>query len=151
MIMRQLLKTNELPEFDSKLTAIGFGVFVPFFFIVSGMKLDVSALFASPSGVVKCLVCFVLFLVVRGAPALLLYRRVLDRRERISLGLMSSTQLALVVAITDIATASGHMRASSAAALVGAAVLSTLVFPMAGIKVATAVPHDASLVEVADV
>jgi Kef-type K+ transport system membrane component KefB len=151
MIMRQLLKTNELPEFDSKLTAIGFGVFVPFFFIVSGMKLDVTALFASPGGAVKCLLFFVLFLVVRGTPALLLYGRVLDRRERVSLGLLSSTQLALVVAITDLATASGHMRASTAAALVGAAVLSTLVFPMAGMKVATAVPHDASLVEAADV
>jgi Kef-type K+ transport system membrane component KefB len=50
MITRQLLKERELPAFDSKLTAIGFGVFVPFFFIVSGMRLDVASLFASPSG-----------------------------------------------------------------------------------------------------
>ena len=48
---------------------------MPFFFVVSGMQLDVDALFASASGVVKLLVFFVLFLVVRGTPALLLYRR----------------------------------------------------------------------------
>ena len=79
-------------------------------------------------------VFFVLFLVVRGTPALLLYRHVLDARERVALALMSSTQLPLVLAITTLATASGHMRPSTAAALVGAAVLSTLVFPMLGLR-----------------
>lgn len=134
VITRQVLKTREIPEFDSKMTAIAFGVFVPFFFIVSGMKLDVSALFASPGGVVKIFVFFLLFLVVRGVPALLLYRRVLSGRERAALALMSSTQLPLVLAITAVAVEAGHMRASTAAALVGAAVLSTLIFPILGLR-----------------
>jgi Kef-type K+ transport system membrane component KefB len=77
---------------------------------------------------------FLIFLVVRGTPALVLYRRVMDRRERIALALMSSTQLPLVLAITTLATESGHMRPSTAAALVGAAVLSTLVFPAVGLR-----------------
>jgi Kef-type K+ transport system membrane component KefB len=121
-------------------------VFVPFFFIVSRMKLDVAALFASPSGVIKCFVFFVLFLVVRGTPALVLYRRVLTQRQRASLAFLSSTQLPLVVAITDLAIASGHMRASTAAALVGAATLSTLVYPIAGLRMATALSRDVPLV-----
>ncbi len=75
IITRQVLKTRELPAFDSKLTAVAFGVFVPFFFVVSGMKLDIHALFASVSGVLKMVLFFVLFLVVRGTPALLLYRK----------------------------------------------------------------------------
>jgi Kef-type K+ transport system membrane component KefB len=137
MITRQLLKERELPAFDSKLSAIGFGVFVPFFFVVSGMNLDVKELFASPSGVEKMALFFVLFLVVRGAPALLLYRHVLDRTERTALALLSSTQLPLVVAITQLAVNDGHMRASTAAALVGAAALSTLVFPILGLRVAS--------------
>jgi Kef-type K+ transport system membrane component KefB len=136
MITRQLLRDYELVAFESKLTAVAFGVFVPFFFIVSGMRLDVTALFASPGGVAKIGLFFVLFLVVRGTPALLLYRGVLDRRERQALALLSSTQLPLVVAITALATSSGHMRASTAAALVGAALLSTLVFPMLGLRIA---------------
>jgi Kef-type K+ transport system membrane component KefB len=134
LITRQVLKTRELPAFDSKLSAIAFGVFVPFFFIVSGMDLDVAALFASVSGVVKMGVFFLLFLLVRGTPALLLYRGALDARERASLALMTSTQLPLVLAITTLATNSGHMRASTASALVGAAVLSTLVFPVLGLR-----------------
>jgi Kef-type K+ transport system membrane component KefB len=137
MITRQLLKERELPAFDSKLIAIGFGVFVPFFFIVSGMKLDVTVLFSSPGGIEKLALFFVLFLVVRGTPAMLLYRTALDRRRRIALAFMCSTQLPLVVAITALATADGHMRASTAAALVGAATLSTLVFPIVGLRAAS--------------
>jgi Kef-type K+ transport system membrane component KefB len=135
IITRQVLGARELPGFDSKLTAVAFGVFVPFFFIVSGMNLDVHALFASVSGVLKMILFFVLFFIVRGTPALLLYRGVLSARDRAALALMTSTQLPLVLAITTLATAGGHMRPSTAAALVGAAVLSTLVFPLAGLRI----------------
>jgi Kef-type K+ transport system membrane component KefB len=134
LITRQVLKTREVPAFDSKLSAVAFGFFIPFFFVVSGMQLDIDALFASASGVVKLVVFFLLFLVVRGAPALLLYRHVLDRQRRIALALFSSTQLPLVLAITTLAQDGGHMRSSTAAALVGAAVLSTLVYPIAGLR-----------------
>src|SRR5215218_6770152 len=77
VITRQVLLEHEVVGFDSKLTAVAFGVFVPFFFVVSGMNLDVDALFASVSGLVKLVVFFLLFLVVRGVPALVLYRAVL--------------------------------------------------------------------------
>jgi Kef-type K+ transport system membrane component KefB len=140
MITRQLLKEREVPGFDSKLTGVAFGVFVPFFFVVSGMQLDVDAMFSSVSGVLKIFLFFALFLVVRGTPALLLYRGVLDSRERISLALFTATQLPLVLAITTIARETGHMRASTAASLVGAAVLSTLVYPILGLKVLAAAP-----------
>jgi Kef-type K+ transport system membrane component KefB len=43
IITRHVLAQRESHAFDSKLTAIAFGVFVPFFFIVSGMNLDLSA------------------------------------------------------------------------------------------------------------
>jgi Kef-type K+ transport system membrane component KefB len=134
VITRQVLRRHEMPSFDSKLSAVAFGVFVPFFFVASGMKLDVAALFASVTGVLKMVAFFLIFLLVRGTPALVLYRHVLDRRERIALALMSSTQLPMVLAITTLATSTGHMRASTAAALVGAAVLSTLVFPALGLR-----------------
>jgi Kef-type K+ transport system membrane component KefB len=134
VITRQVLKTREVPAFDSKLSAVAFGVFIPFFFVVSGMRLDIDALFASVSGVVKLFVFFGLFLVVRGTPALLLYRRVLGRRDRVALAFFTSTQLPLVLAITTLAQEGGHMRASTAASLVGAAVLSTLVYPILGLR-----------------
>ena len=135
MITRQVLQPGEVSLFDSKLTAVAFGVFVPFFFVVSGMRLDVDALFAEVSGLVKLAIFFVLFLVVRGVPAMVLYRRVLPRREdRMALAFFTATQLPLVVAITTVAVDGGHMRSSTAAALVGAGALSTLAGPLHGLR-----------------
>ena len=135
LITRQVLRTREVPVFDSKLTAVAFGFFIPFFFVVSGMRLDVAALFESVSGIAKLAIFFVLFLVVRGVPAMLLYRGVLPLREdRMALALFTATQLPLVVAITTVAVDGGHMRSSTAAALVGAGALSTLAGPLHGLR-----------------
>jgi Kef-type K+ transport system membrane component KefB len=135
LITRQTLRARELPLFDSKLAAVAFGVFVPFFFVTSGMRLDVDALFSSVGGVAKMALFFVLFLVVRGTPAMLLYRRALPlRQDREALALFTATQLPLVVAITTVAVEAGHMRSSTAAALVGAGALSTLAGPLHGLR-----------------
>jgi phosphoribosylcarboxyaminoimidazole (NCAIR) mutase len=71
---------------------------------------------------------------VRGVPAILLYRLKLDARERAALAFFSSTELPLVVAITTIAIDEGHMRASTAASLIAAAILSTTIFPLVGLR-----------------
>ena len=131
MITRLALKGQELTVFESKLTAVGFGFFVPFFFVASGIAFDLEAL-GSVGALAKLALFFVLFLVVRGAPALLLYRRVLAARDRAALAFYSATELPLVVAITTIATEQGHMKSSTAAGLVGAAMLSTLIYPFVG-------------------
>jgi len=131
MIVRLALKGHELHVFESKLTAVGFGFFVPFFFVVSGIEFNLDAL-GSATALAKLAMFVVLFLVVRGAPAVLLYRRVLRSKQRAALAFYSATELPLVVAITTIAIESGHMRTSTAAGLVGAAMLSTLIFPFVG-------------------
>jgi Kef-type K+ transport system membrane component KefB len=132
MITRAALRGHELQVFESKLTAVGFGFFVPFFFIASGLEFDLDAL-GSAGALAKLAMFLGLFLIVRGVPALLLYRRALSARERAALAFYSATELPLVVAITTIAIDAGKMRASTAAGLVGAAMLSTLIFPFVGL------------------
>jgi Kef-type K+ transport system membrane component KefB len=132
LITRMALKGHELTIFESKLTAVGFGFFVPFFFVTSGIAFDLDAL-GSAAALGKLVLFFGLFLVVRGTPALLLYRGVLGARDRAALAFYSATELPLVVAITTIAVDAGRMRTSTAAGLVGAAMLSTLVFPFLGL------------------
>jgi len=132
MITRMALKGHELQVFESKLTAVGFGFFVPFFFITSGMELDVEAL-GSLGAMLKLLMFFGLFLVIRGIPALLLYRGVLRARQRAALAFYSATELPLVVAITTLAIDANHMKTSTAAGLVGAAMLSTMIYPLVGL------------------
>jgi Kef-type K+ transport system membrane component KefB len=131
MITRLALKGHELQVFESKLTAVGFGFFVPFFFVTSGIEFDLAAL-GSAEAIAKLFLFLGLFLVVRGVPAMLLYRSVLSVRDRAALAFYSATELPLVVAITTIATDQGHMKTSTAAGLVGAAMLSTLIYPFVG-------------------
>jgi Kef-type K+ transport system membrane component KefB len=131
LITRSALKGHELAVFESKLTAVGFGFFVPFFFVTSGIAFDLAAL-GSATALGKLALFFVLFLVVRGTPMMLIYRRTLSLRDRAALAFYSATELPLVVAITTIAIDAGKMRPSTAAGLVGAAMLSTLVYPFVG-------------------
>ena len=55
-------------------------------------------------------------------------------RTAMALALFTATQLPLVVAITTVAVDDGHMRSSTAAALVGAGALSTLAGPLHGLR-----------------
>ena len=130
LITRLALRGREVAIFESKLTAIGYGFLIPFFFVVSGMSFDAEGLVTSSGALAKLPLFVVFFLIVRGVPALLLYRRQLGSRDRFALGFYCATELPLVVAITTLARANGDMRASTASALVGAAIISTLVYPL---------------------
>jgi Kef-type K+ transport system membrane component KefB len=134
LITRLAIRGQDVPVFESKLTALGYGFLIPFFFVTSGMNFDLDALTGSTAGMLKLPLFLALFLVVRGVPALTLYRHVLDARDRLALAFFSATELPLVVAITAIAVAVGKMRTSTSSALVGAAILSTLLFPLTGLR-----------------
>jgi Kef-type K+ transport system membrane component KefB len=143
LITRQALRGREVQIFESKVTAIGYGFLIPFFFVYSGMNLDVESLFSSVGTFLEVPMFLALFLIVRGVPALLLYRRDLDGSARNALAFFSSTQLPLVVAITTLAVESGNMRAATAASLVGAAALSTLIFPLIALSIRRRSPEPA--------
>jgi Kef-type K+ transport system membrane component KefB len=134
MITRVALRGREVAVFDSKLTAVGYGLLIPFFFVTSGMSFDLDALGESAEAALKVPLFLGLFLVVRGTPALLLYRGVLAVRERVALAFFCATELPLVVAITTVAIDEGHMHSDTAAGLVGAAILSTLIYPLIGLR-----------------
>ncbi len=119
----------------SKLTAVGYGLLIPFFFVTSGMAFNLDALTSSATAMLKVPMFVALFLIVRGVPALLLYRGELALRDRLALAVYSATELPLVVAITTLAIDAGHMTSSTAAGLVGAAIISTLIFPLLGARI----------------
>src|SRR5690242_19165989 len=75
------------PEFRRKLEAVGFGIFIPVFFVTSGVRYDLDALLASASNVLMVPIFLAALMVVRGVPALL-YRRLLDARHTAIAGLM---------------------------------------------------------------
>src|SRR3954470_13340969 len=114
------------PLLESKLDAVGYGFFVPLFFVYSGMGLDLHAILRAP---LRLLLFFVLMLAVRGGPVLAVYRGVLSWRERGQTALISATALPVLVALTEIGLRSGTMLRENAAALVGAGMLTVLPLP----------------------
>jgi Kef-type K+ transport system membrane component KefB len=126
MVLRRTSSGEENEDFDEKLDAVGYGFFIPVFFVSSGMSLDVQSIVANPA---RLLVFFGLLLVVRGAPALIVYRKTLSTRERIEMTFLTATALPLLVALAEVGLDSGVMLPQNAAALVGAGVLSVAIFP----------------------
>src|SRR4051794_33607365 len=120
------------PDFRRKLEAMGFGFFIPVFFVTSGVRFDLTALTASVGNLVMVPVFLAALVAVRGLPALV-YGRVLDRRHVVIAGVLQSTSLPFIVAATAIGRDLGLLDAAEAAALVGAGLVSVLLFPLAGL------------------
>ena len=123
--------TRDAPALDElwpKLDAIGYGLLIPFFFIRSGMTFDLDGLLESPASLAELPLFLALFLVVRGLPSLL-SRREVPPGTLGPLALMSASALPLVVAITDVGVQTGKLASDTAASMVGAAMLSVLIFP----------------------
>ena len=116
------------PNFRLKLEAIGYGFVVPVFFVSSGLRFDVGALVRSPAAFARVPLFLVALLVVRGVPAAL-YRRSIGTRGAIAAGLLQATSLPFIVTATEIGLLLHLIQAVTAAALVGAGLLSVIVFP----------------------
>jgi Kef-type K+ transport system membrane component KefB len=120
------------PDFRRKLEAIGFGFFIPIFFVTSGVRFDLDALVADASNVAMVPIFLAALLVVRGLPALL-YRRLLDSRRTAVAGILQATSLPFIVAASAIGLELGLIDAAESAALIGAGLLSVLIFPLLGL------------------
>jgi Kef-type K+ transport system membrane component KefB len=120
------------PAFRGKLEAAGFGFFIPVFFVASGVRFDLAALTASASDLAMVPVFLAALLAARGLPAVL-YRRTIGARRAAIAGLMQATSLPFIVAATAIGAELGLIGAAESAALVGAGLLSVLLFPLAGL------------------
>ncbi|MFB6835408.1 cation:proton antiporter [Streptomyces sp. NPDC056361] len=122
------------PEILEKIEGVGFGFLVPVFFVVTGIEFDLASLLDGGRALLLLPVFLLLFLAVRGGPIWFLAPRDLDREDRGGLVLYGSTALPLVVAITTIGVDDKAMTAGEAAALVGAGMLSVLVFPLLALR-----------------
>ena len=114
---------------EAKLEAVGFGFLVPVFFVMTGVTFDLPALIAAPRLVGLLALALALLLLVRGIPSLLAAPAGSTISDRVSLLLFGSTGLPIIVAVTAIGVDRGELNSGIAAALVGAGMLSVLVFP----------------------
>jgi Kef-type K+ transport system membrane component KefB len=129
------------PGFYPKLEAIGFGVFIPVFFVASGVAFDLEALTEETSTLVMVPIFLAALLVVRGLPALL-YRGYLPARQVPVAGLLQATSLPFIVAATAIGEDLGLIDAAESAALIAAGLLSVMAFPLIAVTLLRGGPAD---------
>jgi Kef-type K+ transport system membrane component KefB len=116
------------PQFRLKLEAAGFGVFIPVFFVTSGLRFDLNALFASASTVAQVPLFLLAIYLVRGLPAVV-YVRLLGRSRAVIAGVLQATSLTFPVAASQIGLQLGVVSRASAAGLVAAGLLSVVISP----------------------
>jgi Kef-type K+ transport system membrane component KefB len=122
------------PRFRVKLEASGFGMFIPVFFVTSGLQFDLDALFESGSTIALVPLLLAALLVVRGAPALV-YRSTIGSRQTLVAGLLQATSLPFIVAASMIGIELGLIDEATSAALIAAGLLSVLIFPLVALTI----------------
>jgi Kef-type K+ transport system membrane component KefB len=121
------------PEFRRKLEAVAFGVFVPFFFVASGVRFDLDALFASGETIARVPIFLGALLLVRGLPVVLYRTLVTDRRMLVSAALLQATSISFLVVVAEIGRELELLSEGSGAALIAAGLLSVVFFPLAAL------------------
>ncbi len=119
-------------ELELKLDAIGYGFFIPLFFIVSGAKINLAAVVSMP----QLLVGFIIMLMlIRGLPIVVALsigksKDELSIHNRISVALYCTTALPLIVAVTSVAVNAGAMQQETAGVLVAAGAVTVFLMPL---------------------
>jgi Kef-type K+ transport system membrane component KefB len=117
------------PEFRTKLEAVGFGVFIPIFFVTSGVTYDLDALTSSGSTILRVPLFLAALFLVRGVPALLLYRPLVPKGRVAVAALLQATSLPFIIAATSIGLDLDLISPANAAAVIAAGLFSVLLFP----------------------
>jgi Kef-type K+ transport system membrane component KefB len=126
-------REDEFGQVRHKLEGIGFGFFVPIFFVSTGLSFPVDELFSDSSTLLRVPLFFVMLLIARGLPVLVL-RRDLTRAELVPSAFLQATSLSFIVVATQIGVELGELRPINAASLVAAGMLSVLVFPALSLR-----------------
>jgi Kef-type K+ transport system membrane component KefB len=118
------------PEFRLKLEATAFGVFIPFFFVTSGIRFDLDALFASGETIARVPIFLAALLFVRGLPVVLYRSLVKSKTMLVSAALLQATSISFLVVVAEIGRELELLSEGSAAALIAAGLLSVVIFPI---------------------
>ncbi len=131
-ILRHVTPAEHGHRLMDKVEAMGNGLFVPAFFVYSGISINFRAVGENPGLLVGFVV---LLLLVRALPLLVSLRAFGETRdmplgEKISAALYCTMALPLIVALTEAAVSEGAMGDAMASVLVCAGALTVLVIPV---------------------
>ena len=134
LIMRDAAKPDR-EAVESKVEAVAFGFLVPIFFIYTGLTFDLDALLDQPVLLLALPVVLAVMFLVRGLPSTLAAPEGSTGRDRLSLALLGATALPIIVAVTAIGVDEGILSTANSALLVGAGMVSVLLFPLLAMSI----------------
>jgi Kef-type K+ transport system membrane component KefB len=126
VIFSYVFKSKE--RFEEKINAVGFGFFIPFFFIGVGSGFDLSQL-ENPGRILFALILTGAIFLSNIFPLLLARFMRLHLREALGMSLVLSAPLSLLVVAGALGEKMGLISAEMNGTLVLAAILSSIVFP----------------------
>lgn len=129
LLMREAPE-RQRKDVETKVEAVAFGFLIPVFFIDTGIEFDVASFVSEPVLLLLVPVVLLALLVVRGLPSVLAAPAGAGARDRIATMFMGATALPIIVAVTTIGVDEQVLDSSTAAVLVGAGMLSVLLFPL---------------------
>ncbi|WP_312981206.1 cation:proton antiporter [Corynebacterium sp.] len=141
IILHQIVPDAYRPGLEKQVEAVGYGVFIPVFFVTSGMAIDTGVIAERPWFV---LAIVPIILITRGLPIFLRElwsdtgSELQGWREKLEMSLYSATGLPIIVAVTGVATASGIIGQEEASLLVAGGALTVLIFPLVASAVGAA-------------
>lgn len=114
--------------FEQKLDAIGYGFFIPIFFLLVGARVDFGAIAASGGAIRLVLLLIVISYLVKFLPALL-FRAAFTWRETLAAGALLSSRLSLIIAASAIALELDLISTATNSAIVLVAVVTCTLSP----------------------
>lgn len=138
MLSKVLLRgvpSNEQELVEGKLEGLAYGFMIPIFFVTSGVMFPLSALLEDTRALIMVPVFALVILVVRGVPGFFTLDRGATVRDRATVSLFTATSLPLIIAVTNIGVQEGALSTELAAALVGAGMLTVLLYPLLALAV----------------
>ena len=126
MVMK-LLEPSEATK--DKLTSIGYGFFIPIFFIMTGVGLNLRSLFAHPSSLML-LPVLVIFLFIAKAPVVLTYMRYFQKKNAFAGGFLTATTITIVLPTLQVARKLHAITSTQSDAFILAAVIVCILRPI---------------------
>lgn len=126
MVMKLLEPTEATKD---KLTSIGYGFFIPFFFIMTGVGLNLRSLFAHPSSLML-LPVLVIFLFIAKAPVVLTYIRYFQKKNAFAGGFLTATTITIVLPTLQVARKLHAITSTQSDAFILAAVIVCILSPI---------------------
>ncbi|WP_251951094.1 monovalent cation:proton antiporter family protein [Limosilactobacillus vaginalis] len=126
MVMK-LLEPSEATQ--EKLTSIGYGFFIPIFFIMTGVRLDLKSLFANKTALALIPVLVLCFIIAK-LPITLIYRRRFNARNSFAGGFLTVTTITLVLPSLQVAKNLHAITSTQSDAFILAAVIVCVLAPI---------------------